>query len=145
MSSGTHMPARRCGQRRLRRGKESQRQDSIPPLQVTSDWVTDDHPIGPHTADNASSPGERSPSHAADFEESGGGGIVTEIYELAFRGEPGPVTWAAFPEFELRREKGLTVFRGEFVDQAGLHGVIERVNSLGLELVDVRLVADDNP
>ena len=70
---------------------------------------------------------------------------MTETYELAFRGEPGPVTRAAFPEFELRCEKGLTVFRGEFVDQAGLHGVIERVNSLGLELVDVRLIADDNP
>ena len=69
---------------------------------------------------------------------------MTETYELAFRGEPGPVTRAAFPEFELRSEKGLTVFRGEFVDQAGLHGVIERVNSLGLELVDVRLIVDDN-
>ena len=69
---------------------------------------------------------------------------MTETYELALRGEPGPVTRAAFPEFELRRERGLTVFRGEFVDQAGLHGVIERVNSLGLELVDVRLITDDN-
>ncbi len=70
---------------------------------------------------------------------------MTEIYELAFRGEPGPVTRAAFPEFELRCEKGMTVFQGEFVDQAGLYGVIERVNSLGLELVDVRLIVGDNP
>ena len=69
---------------------------------------------------------------------------MTETYEIAFRGEPGPVTRAAFPEFELGCEKGLTVFRGEFVDQAGLHGVIERVNSLGLELVDVRHIADNN-
>ena len=69
---------------------------------------------------------------------------MTETYELALRGEPGPVTRAAFPEFELPCERGLTVFRGEFVDQAGLHGVIERVNSLGLELVDVRHIADDN-
>ena len=36
------------------------------------------------------------------------------------------------------------MFQGEFVDQAALHGVIERVNSLGLELVDVRLIVDDN-
>ena len=68
---------------------------------------------------------------------------MTEIYELAFRGEPGPVTRAAFPEFELRCESGMTVLHGEFVDQAGLLGVIERVNSLGLELVDVRLIVDD--
>lgn len=69
---------------------------------------------------------------------------MTEIYELAFRGEPGPVTRAAFPEFELRSEQGMTVFHGEFGDQAGLLGVIERGNSLGLVLVDVRLIADDN-
>ena len=68
---------------------------------------------------------------------------MTEIYELAFRGEPGPVTRSAFPEFELRSEQGMTVFHGEFVDQAGLLGVIERINSLGLELVDVRLIVDD--
>ena len=70
---------------------------------------------------------------------------MTQTYELAFRGEPGPVTRAAFPEFELRCEKGMTVFQGKFVDQAGLHGVIDRVNSLGLELVDVRLIEDDTP
>ena len=38
----------------------------------------------------------------------------------------------------------MTVLLGEFVDQAGLLGVIERINTLGLELVDVRLVVDDN-
>ena len=65
---------------------------------------------------------------------------MTETYELAFRGEPGPVTRAAFPEFDLESDEGITVFRAEFVDQAALHGVIERVNSLGLELVDVRLI-----
>ncbi len=69
---------------------------------------------------------------------------MTHTYELAVRGEPGPVTRAAFPEFELRCENGLTLFQGEFVDQAALHGVIERVNSLGLDLVDVRLIVDDS-
>jgi hypothetical protein len=76
---------------------------------------------------------------------SGGGGIVTEIFELAFRGEPGPVLRDAFPEFELRGEGGMTVFQGEFEDQARLYGVIERVSSLGLELVDVHLILRDNP
>ena len=69
---------------------------------------------------------------------------MAETYELTFRGEPGPVTLAAFPEFELRSEQGMTRLRGEFVDQAGLHGVIGRVNSLGLELVDVHLIVEDN-
>jgi hypothetical protein len=69
---------------------------------------------------------------------------VTHTYELAVRGEPGPVTRAAFPEFALRCESGMTVFQGEFVDQAALHGVIARVNALGLDLIDVRLIADDD-
>ena len=51
-------------------------------------------------------------------------------------------TRAAFPEFELRCEQGMTLFQGEFVDQAALHGVIERVSSLGLDLIDVRLIVD---
>jgi len=69
---------------------------------------------------------------------------MTQTYELAFLGVPGPLTRAAFPEYELRSERGMTVFQGEFVDQAALHGVIERVNSLRLELVDVRLIVDDS-
>jgi hypothetical protein len=70
---------------------------------------------------------------------------VSETFELRFRGEPGPMLYAAFPEFVLRPEQGLTVLHGEFTDQAALLGVIERINSLGLPLVGLRLVADDSP
>ena len=69
--------------------------------------------------------------------------MVSQIFELEFRGEPGPALRAAFPEFELRPEQGMTILRGQFVDQAALHGVIERINSLRLELVGVQLVEDD--
>ena len=69
---------------------------------------------------------------------------MSDTYELVLRGEPGPVLRAAFPEFELRPEHGMTLIHGEFVDQAALHGVIERINSLGLELVDLHLVEDDS-
>jgi hypothetical protein len=69
---------------------------------------------------------------------------VSESFELELRGEPGPVTRAAFPEFELRSERGMTLLRGEFVDQAALHGVIERINSLGLQLVSLQQIDDDN-
>jgi len=70
---------------------------------------------------------------------------VSETYELELRGEPGPVLEAAFPEFELRGAQGMTLLHGEFVDQAALHGVIERINSLGLELVSLHRVDCDNP
>ena len=69
--------------------------------------------------------------------------MVSQIFELEFRGEPGPALRAAFPEFELRPEQGLTVLRGEFVDQAALCGVIERINSFRLELVGLHLIEDD--
>jgi hypothetical protein len=65
---------------------------------------------------------------------------VSETFEVRFRGEPGPALRAAFPEFLLRPEHGLTVLRGEFVDQAALLGAIERINSLGLQLLGLRLM-----
>jgi len=68
---------------------------------------------------------------------------VTQTYEIEFRGEPGPAIRAAFPEFELRPMQGMTRLYGEFVDQAALHGVIERINSFGLELVGLHLVAEE--
>ena len=69
---------------------------------------------------------------------------MSETFDLEFRGEPGPVLQAAFPEFELRAEHGMTLLRGDFVDQAALHGVLERINSLGLELVGVHLIVEDD-
>jgi len=70
---------------------------------------------------------------------------VSETFELRFRGEPGPALRAAFPEFVLRPEHGTTVLHGDFVDQAALLGAIERINSLGLQLIDLRLIAEDDP
>jgi hypothetical protein len=70
--------------------------------------------------------------------------MASETFELEIRGEPGPVLQAAFPEFELRPEHGMTLLHGEFVDQAALHGVIERICSLGLELVGLYLIVDDD-
>jgi hypothetical protein len=67
---------------------------------------------------------------------------MTGTYELAFRGEPGPVVRAAFPEFDLRTDDGMTLIQGEFVDQAALQGMVERISSLGLELVHLNLVED---
>jgi hypothetical protein len=68
---------------------------------------------------------------------------MSKTYELEFRGESGPVLIAAFPEFELRSDNATTRLRGEFADQAALHGVIERINSLGLELVGLNRIDDD--
>jgi hypothetical protein len=40
---------------------------------------------------------------------------------------------------------GTTVISGQIVDQAALHGLLQRVRDLGLPLVSVRKVDSDQP
>jgi hypothetical protein len=40
---------------------------------------------------------------------------------------------------------GTTVISGHIVDQAALHGLLQRVRDLGLPLISVRQVEDDQP
>ena len=69
--------------------------------------------------------------------------VVTHlIYELSFKGTASAVVRALFEEFDVEPGHGITVVRGEFSDQAALHGALARIQGLGLELLDVRLVAE---
>ncbi len=65
-------------------------------------------------------------------------------YVITFRGEAGGAVLAAFDDLEVAANEGFTTLRVEVPDQAALHGVIERIRALGLELVNVRMVNDDN-
>jgi hypothetical protein len=58
-------------------------------------------------------------------------------YDLVLRGEIGDHFAVLFEGMHLRREDGVTVVSGPVRDQAHLHGLIERVSELGLELVSV--------
>lgn len=60
-------------------------------------------------------------------------------YAITIRGEAGKALRAAFDDLDLSTKDGFTILRADVPDQAALHGVIERVRALGLELVDVRL------
>jgi hypothetical protein len=62
-------------------------------------------------------------------------------YEITVRGRIGPALADAFDgmtaSVTATDTAAATVLRGRIVDQAALHGVLARIESLGLELLDV--------
>lgn len=63
---------------------------------------------------------------------------MAEAYEIRIKGRVSAATLAAFDGFEASVEPVETVLHGQVVDQAQLHGLIDRVEALGLHLVEVR-------
>ena len=61
-------------------------------------------------------------------------------YVITVRGRIGPTVLDAFDGMHAAFTSTETLLRGQIVDQAALHGVLERIESLGLELLDVRRV-----
>lgn len=60
------------------------------------------------------------------------------VYELRVRGPVPPELLAEIGAEDLGEEPPLTILRTEPTDQTGLHGVLERLRSLGLDLLEVR-------
>lgn len=60
-------------------------------------------------------------------------------YEVRVLGQVGPAAREAFADVAVEVEPAATVLTGE-MDQAALHGLLERIAALGLELVDIRRV-----
>jgi len=59
-------------------------------------------------------------------------------YEITVRGRLSDTLIAAFGGLTAESSATETVLSGEIADQAALYGVLERIESLGLELLDVR-------
>jgi hypothetical protein len=59
-------------------------------------------------------------------------------YQIRVRGHLGATMLRAFPALHARTRDGDTLLRGGIADQAALHGVLAKVEALGLELVEVR-------
>jgi len=75
--------------------------------------------------------------------------MARQVYELRVRG---PVTDELLRELgarDLGEEPPLTILQTEPMDQPGLHGMLQRLRSLGLDLMEVRTslyeVTDDEP
>ena len=58
-------------------------------------------------------------------------------YELVLRGELGDRFEPLFEGMRIERRTGRTLLTGDVRDQSHLHGLIERIAELGLELVSV--------
>jgi hypothetical protein len=60
-------------------------------------------------------------------------------YEIRIAGRLDEATMIAFAGLEVAFRGQVTVITGEF-DQAALHGLLEKIRSLGLDLVEARRV-----
>jgi hypothetical protein len=65
---------------------------------------------------------------------------VAVSYEIRIRGRVGASVLASFEEMDAAVKPAETVLTGTIIDQAQLHGVLERIQLLGLELIEIRQV-----
>jgi hypothetical protein len=63
--------------------------------------------------------------------------VAQTTYQIRVVGPFDAAAQEALGEFVVDTEPTVTVLRGH-LDQAALHGLLDRVRALGLELVDVR-------
>jgi hypothetical protein len=99
-----------------------------------------DHPRGGDHEEGAS-------RHAGDtsepIEKPGGRKLVQQLqtYEITFLGQAGSTLRAEFEDCEVIIGRGTTTLRTELPDRGALSGLMARINGLGLDVIDVSLVA----
>ena len=67
------------------------------------------------------------------------------VYEIRIKGHLGP-QWTEWFEGMVvtREENGDTLLTGPVVDQAALHGLLQRLRDIGIPLISLRQVPPDN-
>jgi len=68
---------------------------------------------------------------------------TSRTYQIVVRAELGERFAAAFEGMEVRPANGRTIITGEVIDQSQLHGILDLINSLGLDLVSVQPVSEE--
>jgi hypothetical protein len=69
---------------------------------------------------------------------------VLTRYEVRLAGQPDENSAAAFAGLDMTCDAAVTVISGT-LDQAALHGTLERIRLLGLDLIEVRQVRGPRP
>jgi hypothetical protein len=67
--------------------------------------------------------------------------MKSRMFEITFVGEAGPVVRAEFDDCDVSVGPGTTTLHAGLLDQCALHGLLQRISGLGLELIDVRVAA----
>ena len=70
--------------------------------------------------------------------------MSTHRYRIVVEGELGPRYASAFDGMTIRAHDGETDITGSIIDQSHLHGLLERIASLGLRLRSVIPLEVDN-
>ena len=64
-----------------------------------------------------------------------------QTYEITFTGRVGSTLCAEFDDCEVTVGPDTTTLRAELPDQAALSGLVLRITGLGLEVIDLHLMA----
>jgi hypothetical protein len=79
--------------------------------------------------------------------ESGGKQMMRKsvgtIYRIVVRSELSDRYAVAFEGMEMETKNGDTILTGEVIDQPHLHGILDRINGLGLKLLSVQSLPED--
>jgi hypothetical protein len=70
---------------------------------------------------------------------------VVPRYEIRVRGRVSDATLSMLEGMEADLAPAETVPHGPVVDQARLHGLLDRIQALGLELIEVRRLPSGDP
>ena len=64
-------------------------------------------------------------------------------YEIHVKGRVNESLHCAFEELTMTVKPIETVLRGTDLDQAALYGILDRIQALGLELIEIRRLPDE--
>jgi hypothetical protein len=73
-----------------------------------------------------------------------GGCVTPAAYEIRIKGRLSDSLSGAFEDFTAAVRPAETIMRGELRDQSELHGVLDQIQLLGLELIEVRQIERDS-
>src|SRR5215218_3710145 len=70
-------------------------------------------------------------------------GRTRKVYRIVARSELSDRYASAFEGMEMETKEGQTILTGEVKDQPHLFGILDRLNSLGLELLSVQAFSEE--